>query len=103
MKKKIAIICLTLVIVSLFYPTAVASNNEIPFTLPEKGGVMAHCDPEMSDFINMPIPEEDVKVVWQRCDVPGEYGGSKGLGFSSNGEIAAATYSGLSNNLIIYD
>ena len=48
MKKKIAIICLTLVIVSLFYPTAVASNNEIQFTLPEKGGGMAHCDPEMS-------------------------------------------------------
>jgi len=103
MKKIIAIICLTLVLVSLVLPTATADDNEIPFVLPEKGGGMAHCDQKMSDFINMPIPEENVNVVWQRSDVPGEYAGSKGLGFSSNGEIAAATYSGLYNNLIIYD
>ena len=103
MMKKILIICLTMMLISLFYPISIANNNELPFILPEKGGGMAHSDQKMSDFINMPIPEEDVNVTWQRCDVPGEYGGSKGLGFSSNGEIAAASYSGLSNNLIIYD
>ena len=103
MRKKIAIMCLTLVIISLAYSTSVAKNDIIPFQLPENGGGMAHSDQVMSDFINMPIPEENAKVVWHKCDVPGEYGGSKGLGFSSNGEIAAATYSGLSNNLIIYD
>jgi len=108
MKAKIVAVCLTLVLVSLVFPTGVANtyvvkNNEIPFTLPEKGGGMAHSDQKMSDYINMPIPEEDVKIVWHNFDGPGEYGGSKGLGFSSNGEIAAASYSGLTNNLIIYD
>ena len=95
--------CLTLVLVSLVYPTGVAKDDDYPFTLPEEGGAMAHCDQKMSDCINLPIPEENVNVVWQRSDVPGEYAGSKGLGFSSNGKIAAATYSGLYNNLIIYD
>jgi outer membrane protein assembly factor BamB len=85
------------------YQTGAAKNTGFPFTLPEKGGGMAHCDPKMSDFINMPIPEKDVNIVWHNCDIPGEFGGSKGLGFSSNGKIAAASYSGLSNNLIIYD
>ena len=108
MMKKIATIGLALVIVSLVFPTATANkfimnSNEIPFTLPENGGGMAHCDQKMSDCINMPMPEEDVNVVWHKCDGPGEYGGSKGLGFVSNGEISAASYSGLSNNLIIYD
>ena len=57
----------------------------------------------MYDYINMPVPAGDVKVVWHHNEMPGEKGGSKGLGFSSNGEIAAATFSGLKNNLIIYD
>ena len=106
MIKKITIIFLMLVLVLLVFSNigvGVAKDFEIPFELPENGGGMAHSDLEMSDYINMPVPEEDVKVVWHKSDVPGEFGGSKGLGFSSNGEIAAATYTGLFNNLIIYD
>ena len=117
--RKIIAICLTLVLVSLVYQTVsakdiqipvslskkdfVKTNGEIPFIPPNEGGWMAHYDQKMSDCINMPIPEKDVGIAWHKCDVPGEYGGSKGLGFVSNGEIAAASYSGLSNNLIIYE
>ena len=61
MMKKIATIGLALVIVSLVFQTATANkfimnSNEIPFTLPENGGGMAHCDQKMSDCINMPMP-----------------------------------------------
>ena len=101
MKKIIVILAVVMMNGTLF--AGISSAKELDFVLPEAGGAMAHSDSKMSDYINMPVPTGDVKVVWQHNEISGEKGGSKGLGFSSNGEIAAATFSGLENNLIIYD
>jgi len=102
MKKIVAILAVLLMNSVLFAGIATA-DSDMDFIIPEIGGAVAHCDLEMSDCINAPIPTGDVEVVWNRCELPGEKAGSKGLGFSSNGKIAAATYTGLRDNLVIYD
>ena len=77
--------------------------NEVDFILPEWGGGMAHCDPSLSDYISLPVPKNNVEILWHRSELLGEKAGSKGNGIAGNGEIAACTYSGLKDNLVIYD
>ncbi|KYK23592.1 hypothetical protein AYK21_02345 [Thermoplasmatales archaeon SG8-52-2] len=64
---------------------------------------MAHCDPTLSDYIKLPVPKNDIDIIWHRSNLSGERAGSKGNGVAGNGEIVACTYSGLKDNLVIYD
>jgi len=73
------------------------------FILPPWGGAMVHSDPQMSDCIAMKIPEKDVKIVWERNTLVGEKAGSKGNGMVGNGTIAACTFSGVYDNLVVYN
>ncbi len=78
-------------------------NEDQRFTLPDKGCYMAHCDPCESDNNLMPVPEGDVGIAWYVGELPGETIGTLGLGVSGNKEIAACTFSGFSDNLVVYD
>jgi len=72
--------------------------------LPEQGCPMAHCDPQLSDLVHLPAPTGEVSEIWHRNDLPSERAGSRqGLGCSGNGVIVACTYSGMSDNLVVYD
>jgi outer membrane protein assembly factor BamB len=64
---------------------------------------MVHSDPQMTDNINLGIPRENVGVVWKRNTLIGEKAGSKGNGMVSNGRIAACTFNGVYDNLVVYD
>lgn len=64
---------------------------------------MVHSDPQMTDNINLPVPRVDVDIVWKKDDLIGEQAGSKGNGIVSNGSIAACTFNGLYDNLVVYD
>ena len=73
--------------------------------LGDEGCPMAHCDPQMSDNSKLPPPKgKPVDIVWTRNQLSGEsVGSSWGVGCSSNGEIAACSYRGESDNLVVYD
>ena len=75
----------------------------IEFILPEWGGGMAHSDPSLSDYISLPAPKDNVKIIWHRSELSGEKAGAKGNGIAGNGKIAACTFSGFKDNLVIYD
>jgi hypothetical protein len=92
-----------LLLISILSTGSLSANNDIDFILPEWGGGMAHCDPTLSDYIQLPIPKNDVEIIWHRSNLSGEKAGSKGNGVAGNGEIVACTYSGFKDNLIIYD
>jgi outer membrane protein assembly factor BamB len=64
---------------------------------------MVHSDPQMTDNINLAVPRDNVGFVWQRNKLIGEKAGSKGNGMVSNGRIAACTFNGLYDNLVVYD
>jgi outer membrane protein assembly factor BamB len=91
----------SLIIILIAGNASVVSGTD--FILPEWGGGMAHCDPNLSDYISLPVPNNDVKILWHRNDLSGEKAGAKGNGIAGNGEIAACTFSGLKDNLVIYD
>ena len=71
--------------------------------LPDWGGAMVHSDPQMTDFIDLSIPKENVDIVWHSNDLKSEKGGAKGNGIAGNGTIAACTFHRLRDNLVIYD
>jgi outer membrane protein assembly factor BamB len=79
------------------------ARGEIDFILPEWGGGMAHCDHNLSDYIRLPVPRNNVEILWHRNNLSGERAGSKGNGVAGNGEIVACTFSGFKDNLVIYD
>jgi len=79
------------------------AKEDLDFTLPDKGCYMAHCDQCQTDNNLMPIPEKNVSVVWYHRELIGEIIGTIGVGFSGNKDIAACTFSGLYDNLVIYD
>jgi len=81
----------------------VSAKKDLDFTLPDKGCYMAHCDPCQTDINLMPIPEKNVSVIWYHRDLIGEIIGTIGIGFSGNKEIAACTFSGIYDNLVVYD
>ena len=73
------------------------------FILPECGGGVIHQAPDMSENIWLPVPTENVGELWYRHDKAGELFGGQGNGIVGNGRIAASTYNGPWDNLIIYD
>ena len=73
------------------------------FILPKWGGAMVHSDPQMTDYINLPIPKNNVEKIWYKNELKGEKAGTMGNGIAGNGKIAANTFNGLKDNLIIYD
>jgi hypothetical protein len=60
-----------LLIVIVFLPLGLSD-----FILPQQGGGMVHCDPQMSDNIRLPVPTPNATVkvgeVWYRHDSGGE-------------------------------
>jgi hypothetical protein len=74
------------------------------FILPKWGGAMIHSDPHLTDFIDLPIPKENVDKIWHRNELASEKM-VVGNGVASNGEIVACTYFGPKHvdNLVIYD
>lgn len=89
-------------IAMLFIGTA-SANDEIDFILPEWGGGMVHSDPKLSDYIRLPVPKNNVEILWHCSELSGEKAGAKGNAIVGNGEIAACAFAGLKDNLIIYD
>ena len=89
--------------ISILSTSSICAVNNVDFILPEWGGGMAHCDPTLSDYINLPVPKNDIDIIWHRSNLSGERAGSKGNGVAGNGEIVACTYSGFKDNLVIYD
>jgi len=81
----------------------VCAKKDLDFTLPNKGCYMAHCDSCQTDINLMPVPEENVSVVWYHRELAGEIIGTIGIGFSGNKEIATCTFSGVYDNLVVYD
>jgi len=78
---------------------------ESDFTIPEWGGAMIHSDQHLSDYIDLPAPTDDVKIVWFKYDLAGEKQGTLGTGQSGNGKIVACTWGSLlpDDNLVVYD
>jgi outer membrane protein assembly factor BamB len=103
MKRKIILLMCILLCTSSSTVMQACAHDNPRFTLPDKGCFMAHCDPCQSDDNFMPVPEKNVSVVWYHRELAGEQMGTLGLGFSGNTEIAACTFSGPSDNLIVYD
>lgn len=64
---------------------------------------MVHSDPQMTDNINIPLPKGQLEPIWCRNELIGEKAGSKGNGVVSNGKIAACTFNGSYDNLVVYD
>jgi len=64
---------------------------------------MVHSDPQQTDFIDLPVPKNNVDKIWYKNDLIGEKAGAKGNGIAGNGAIAACTFNGKRDNLIIYD
>lgn len=87
-------------LVTIFLPSGLSN-----FILPEVGGGMIHCDPQMSDNIRRLVPTTNVNRVWYSNDLGGELFGTWGNGIASNGKIAAGLFNNYfgRNNLIIYD
>jgi len=75
------------------------------FELPKWGGAMVHSDSHQSDYINLPVPTTNVKMVWHKNQKYGERFGTRGNGIAGNGEIAACSFGFplARDNLIIYD
>ena len=75
------------------------------FILPEFGGGMVHCDPQLTDNIRLPVPTTNIGKVWYRRDLGGEKWGTQGIGTAGNNRIAACGFNNLLgvDNLITYD
>ena len=73
------------------------------FILPKWGGAMVHSDPQLTDNIDLSVPEGNVEILWHRNELNGEKAGAKGNGIAGNGTIAACTFNGTRDNLVIYD
>ena len=79
------------------------------FTIPPWGGAMIHSDRHLSDYIDLPVPTNDVEILWINYELAGEKKGTLGTGQSSNGKIAACTWGSPlpkpfdSDNLVVYD
>ena len=75
--------------------------------IPEQGCPMSHCDPQMSDQVNLAPPTGAVRVAWENStNTVGETAGTDGLGCVGDGEMAFCTYRGVganAGNLVAYD
>ena len=77
--------------------------KKMDFILPKWGGAMVHSDPQMTDNIDLPVPKNNVDIVWYKNELKGEKAGTMGNGIAGNGKIAVNTFNGLKDNLVIYD
>lgn len=76
-------------------------TSYVDFVLANQSCPMAHCDSRMSDIDGMLAPPGPIVSILASDDIP--EGAKKGLGCSSDGEIAACSYSNtLSGNLVAY-
>ena len=103
MKKIIVITILILSLSTVLFVKTAEADDYIDFILPTWGGGMVHSDPKMSDYIRLPVPKNNVKILWHRNELSGEKAGAKGNAITGNGEIAACTFGGKKDNLVIYD
>ncbi|GAG11328.1 unnamed protein product, partial [marine sediment metagenome] len=53
---------------------------------------MVHSDPQQTDFIDLPVPKNNVDKIWIKNELKSEKGGAKGNGIAGNGTIAACTF-----------
>jgi len=107
LKKIFCFIAIILLIVTVFHPMVLSD-----FILPEWGGGMVHSDPQMSENIRLPVPEDNVGELWYSHELGGELFGCLGNGIAGNGKISATTFNNYIqllnkdwgyNNLMIYD
>ena len=103
MKKIIVITILILSLSTVPFVKTAEADDYIDFILPTWGGGMVHSDPKMSDYIRLPVPKNNVEILWHRNELSGEKAGAKGNAITGNGEIAACTFGGKKDNLVIYD
>jgi len=82
---------------------SINADDGIKFILPEWGGGMVHSNPQLLDYICLPVPKNNVQIVWHKDDLPGEKAGGWGDVIAGNGKIAACSYAGTSDNIVIYD
>lgn len=97
------VVCLVLLggwMAALTLPSGVGAvgmrDGELPppFQLASSGCPMAHCDPQMTDFVRASVPEPAVGLQWYD-PVKGSDGrsfGSPGLGCSGNGSTVACSF-----------
>ncbi len=84
--------------------TQMTSDSPSLAALPLFGCPMAHCDPQMTDLVRMPIPSGPVGEVWHRTETLGETTGSNyGLGCAGNGKVVACSYASDSDAVAVYD
>lgn len=103
MQTRIISIFTILSLIAVVFIGTAGANDPIDFILPEWGGGMVHSDPQLSDYIRLPVPKNNVKILWHSSELSGEKAGAKGNGIAGNGEIAVCTFSGFKDNLVIYD
>ena len=98
-----ALIFAVLSLTSVLFIVNAGADDETKFILPEFGGGMVHSNPQLLDYIRLPVPKNNVQILWHRSELPGEQAGGKGNVIAGNGNIAACSFSGKSDNLVIYD
>lgn len=103
MRKNIMALFSIFSLITLLFIGTASSNDEIDFILPEWGGGMVHSDPYLSDYIRLPVPTNNTNILWHCSELSGEKAGAKGNAIAGNGEIAACTFAGKKDNLVIYD
>ncbi len=81
----------------------VNAKQEMEFVLPEWGGAMVHSTPGLKDYICLPVPTNNITICWHRNQLNGEQGGAKGNGVAGNGNIAACSFFGKRDTVVIYD
>lgn len=93
-----------ILVLMAFMPLTIAEADEsMTFILPKWGGAMVHSDCQNTDNINLSVPKDNVKIVWHNNNYDGEKAGTMGNGIAGNGEIAACTFNGIKDNLVIYN
>ncbi|MDH7507480.1 MAG: hypothetical protein QHH15_06845 [Candidatus Thermoplasmatota archaeon] len=86
-----------LLMVSIVYGN---EGGQDDFILPELGGGMVHCDPQLTDNIRLPVPLTNVGIVWYCHDLDGELIGGVGIGIAGNTRIAASTFNNLNSAIL---
>jgi len=103
MKKNIMVVFSVFSLFIVLFIGNVNADDENKFILPEWGGGMVHSDPHLSDYVRLPVPKNNVEILWHCTGLVGEKTGSLGNGISGNGKIAACTFAGKKDTLVIYD
>ena len=65
--KKIILVIICFILLMPFTTIVTASNlDENSFILPSWAGGMVHSDPQLTDYIRLPAPRGDVKILWHK-------------------------------------